>query len=160
MAGKTGTAQANYGVNGGSDKHYISSFVGFFPIEKPKYSCIVVVHKPSTATGAYYGADVAGPVFKRIAQKIFTDVPSTNEIQNIDKTNNKQDISFKNFYDVAQKTTTKVPNVKGMPAMDAVALLGNLKLKVKIVGFGKVKKQSIAAGENIVKNSTIILELS
>ena len=160
MAGKTGTAQANYARNGGNDKHYISSFVGFFPIEKPKYSCIVVVHKPNTATGAYYGADVAGPVFKRIAQKIFTDVPSTNTIKNIDKPSEKQELSYKHFYDVAQKTTTKVPNVKGMPAMDAVALLGNLKLKVKIVGFGKVKKQSIAAGENIVKNSTIILELS
>jgi cell division protein FtsI (penicillin-binding protein 3) len=45
--------------------------VGYFPAEEPKYSCIVVVHKPSTALN-YYGA-VAGPVFKRIAQKIFTD---------------------------------------------------------------------------------------
>ena len=160
MAGKTGTAQANYARNGGSDKHYISSFVGFFPIEKPKYSCIVVVHKPSTSTGAYYGADVAGPVFKRIAQKIFTDVPSTNEIKNIDKSIVKQENSFNKFYDVAQKTNYKIPNLKGMPGMDAVALLGNLKLKVKVVGTGKVKKQSIAAGQNIVENSTIILELS
>lgn len=46
MAGKTGTAQGNYGVNGGADKHYISSFAGFFPVDKPKYSCIVVVYKP------------------------------------------------------------------------------------------------------------------
>ena len=160
MAGKTGTAQANYARNGGNDKHYISSFVGFFPTEKPKYSCIVVVHKPSTSTGEYYGADVAGPVFKRIAQKIFTDVPSTNEIKNIDKPIAKQENSFNKFYDVAQKTNDKIPNLKGMPGMDAVALLGNLKLKVKVVGTGKVKKQSIAAGENIVKNSTIILELS
>ena len=160
MAGKTGTAQANYARNGGNDKHYISSFVGFFPIEKPKYSCIVVVHKPSTSTGAYYGADVAGPVFKRIAQKIFTDVPSTNEIKNIDKSIVKQENSFNKFYDVAQKTNYKIPNLKGMPGMDAVALLGNLKLKVKVVGTGKVKKQSIAAGQNIVENSTIILELS
>ena len=71
MAGKTGTAQANYGTNGGNDKHYISSFVGYFPAENPKYSCIVVVHKPNTSMNNYYGADVAGPVFKRIAQKDF-----------------------------------------------------------------------------------------
>jgi cell division protein FtsI (penicillin-binding protein 3) len=38
------------------------------------------VHKPSTVNNNYW-ADVAGPVFKRIAQKIFTDVPSTNEIK-------------------------------------------------------------------------------
>ena len=160
MAGKTGTAQANYAQNGGSDKHYISSFVGFFPADNPKYSCIVVVHKPNTATNSYYGADVAGPVFKRIAQKIYTDAPSTNTIKNIDKAIAKQEDSFEHFYDVAQKTNNKIPNVVGMSGMDAVALLGNLKLKVKIIGVGKVKKQSIAAGENSIKNSTIILELS
>jgi cell division protein FtsI (penicillin-binding protein 3) len=85
MAGKTGTAQVNYSTNGGSDKYYASSFVGYFPAENPKYSCIVVIHKPSTVNNNYYGADVAGPVFKRIAQKIFTDAPSTNEIKDIIK---------------------------------------------------------------------------
>jgi len=55
MAGKTGTAQANYAKNGGSDKYYISSFVGFFPVENPKYSCIVVVHKPSTVGTTIWG---------------------------------------------------------------------------------------------------------
>jgi cell division protein FtsI (penicillin-binding protein 3) len=84
MAGKTGTAQANYAKNGGSEKHYISSFVGYFPADKPKYSCIVVVHEPDASRNNYYGADVAGPVFKRIAQKIFTDVPSTNAIKNLE----------------------------------------------------------------------------
>ena len=53
-----------------------------------------------------------------------------------------------------------IPNVKGMSGMDAVALLGNLKLKVKVVGIGKVKSQSILPGQNIVKNATIVLELS
>ena len=43
--------------------------------------------------------------------------------------------------------------------MDAVALLENLKLKVKIIGTGKVKKQSIPPGEALDKNKTIILEL-
>ena len=56
--------------------------------------------------------------------------------------------------------TIKVPNLKGMPGMDAVALLGNLGLKVKVKGIGKVKNQSVQAGEPIIKNSTIILELS
>jgi len=44
--------------------------------------------------------------------------------------------------------------------MDAVALLENLKLKVKVIGIGKVKKQSIPAGESLDKSKTIILELS
>ena len=66
IAGKTGTSQVGYGT----DKvDYISSFVGYFPAENPKYSCIVVINKPNKNKG-YYGSDVAAPVFKRIAEKI------------------------------------------------------------------------------------------
>jgi cell division protein FtsI (penicillin-binding protein 3) len=161
MAGKTGTAQANYRTNGGADKYYISSFVGYFPAENPKYSCIVVVHKPNTSKNNYYGADVAGPVFKRIAQKIFTDAPSTNEIKNINRKIQKQESDYDTYYAKSQKQQqSTVPNVKGMSGMDAVALFGNLGLKVKIIGVGKVKKQSIQAGETLDKNTTITLELS
>ena len=160
MAGKTGTAQANYGKNGGIDKHYISSFVGFFPAENPKYSCIVVVHKPNTSGNNYYGADVAGPVFKRIAQKIFTDTPSSNEIKNLNKKDTKQEIAFNDYYAKSQLDIKVIPNLKGMSGMDAIALLENLKMKVKVIGVGKVKKQSIQPGEALNKNQTIILELS
>ncbi len=160
MAGKTGTAAAGYGTNGGSDKYYISSFVGYFPAESPKYSCIVVVHKPNTSKNNYYGADVAGPVFKRIAQKIFTDAPSTNEIKDLDKKVAKQENKYGDYFVKAQSVKNTIPNLKGMPGMDAVALLGNLGLKVKVKGIGKVRNQSVQAGEPIIKNSTIILELS
>jgi cell division protein FtsI (penicillin-binding protein 3) len=161
MAGKTGTAQVNYAKNGGSEKYYASSFVGYFPAENPKYSCIVVVHKPNTSNNNYYGADVAGPVFKRIAQKIFTDAPSTNEIKNIDRKIPKQEKEYEAFYTKSEKLNKSIiPNVKGMSGMDAVALFENLGLKVKIIGIGKVKKQSIQAGETLDKNTTITLELS
>lgn len=161
MAGKTGTAQVNYAKNGGSEKYYASSFVGYFPAKNPRYSCIVVVHKPSTANNDYYGAGVAGPVFKRIAQKIFTDAPSTNEIKNIDRKILKQENDYDSYFAKSQKQQSSiVPNVKGMSGMDAVALFENLGVKVKIIGVGKVKTQSIQAGEGLDKNTTIILELS
>jgi len=69
IAGKTGTAQiANQ--NAGYDKrNYNASFVGYFPADDPKYSCIVVVSKPST--GRYYASSVAVPVFKEIADKVY-----------------------------------------------------------------------------------------
>jgi cell division protein FtsI (penicillin-binding protein 3) len=160
MAGKTGTAQANYAKNGGVEKHYISSFVGYFPAEAPKYSCIVVVHEPNTSNNNYYGADVAGPVFKRIAQKIFTDVPSTNEIKNLNKKNTKQEENYTAYYTKAQKKQSFIPNVRGMSGMDAIALLGNLGLNIKVKGTGKVKSQSIQPGQPFNKKTTIILELS
>ena len=67
IAGKTGTAVL--GKNEEGEKIYQASFAGFFPAENPKYSCIVVINKPK---GAYYGAGVAGPVFARIAQNLYS----------------------------------------------------------------------------------------
>ena len=160
FAGKTGTAQANYSSNNGADKHYISSFVGYFPAENPKYSCIVVVHKPDTSTNQYYGADVAGPVFTRIAQKIFTDSPTKNEVKNLNQKNSNQEKNYSEYYTKNQDKKNVIPNLKGMSGMDAVALLGNLKVKVKVIGVGKVKKQSINPGEAIKSDTIITLELS
>ena len=156
MSGKTGTAQVNYGK---PDMYYASSFVGYFPAVQPKYSCIVVIHKPDKTVG-YYGADVSGPVFKRIAQKIFTDSPATNHVKNIDAKVVSQEKKYANYYQEVVKEGQIVPNVKGMEAMDAVALLENLGLKVKVVGIGRVKKQSITSGQKFNKNQTIIIELS
>ncbi|QOG02410.1 penicillin-binding protein [Flavobacterium sp. MDT1-60] len=160
MAGKTGTAMVNYSKAGREGMYYASSFVGYFPADHPKYSCIVVVHKPNTSKNNYYGADVAGPVFKRIAQKIFTDAPSTNKIKQLDSKIPKQEISYDKFDKESNKKTNQIPNLKGMPGMDAIALLENLGLKVKVNGVGKVKKQSLQAGQNISKNTIIVLELS
>ncbi|CAM4001827.1 penicillin-binding protein [Flavobacterium antarcticum] len=161
MAGKTGTAQVNYGKGKGveSGMYYASSFAGYFPADQPKYSCIIIIHRPSKSKGIY-GADVAGPVFKRIAQKIFTDSPTTNEVKNLKKKDVKQEASYDSYYTSMQKKQDVVPNVKGMTGMDAVALLGNMGLRVKIIGVGKVKNQSLLPGNKIDKNALITLELS
>lgn len=156
MAGKTGTAQVDYSK---AEMSYASSFVGYFPADQPKYSCIVVVHNPDKSKG-YYGADVAGPVFKRIAQKIFTDVPNTNKFTNIKLKSKKQEVLYSEFEKKSQGNTNKVPNVKGMAGMDAVSLLENLGFKVKFIGVGKVIKQSINPGETFKKNQIITIELS
>ncbi len=73
IAGKTGTAQIANKESGYSDKSKISyqaSFAGYFPADNPKYSCIVVVNAPSR--NVYYGNLVAGPVFKEIADKVYS----------------------------------------------------------------------------------------
>ena len=158
MAGKTGTAQVDY--NKGEGKlYYSSSFVGYFPAKNPKYSCIVVVHKPNVESG-YFGADVAGPVFKRIAQKIYTDSPPTNHIKDINQNIVTLDKSYNVYNSVVNKETKTIPNVSGMDGMDAIALLENLGIKVNVRGIGKVKSQSVKPGEKMVKNQLITLELS
>lgn len=72
IAGKTGTARValnNKGYGEGSNVRYKGSFVGFFPADDPKYSCIVVINNPSK--GKYYGASIAAPVFKEIADRLY-----------------------------------------------------------------------------------------
>ena len=160
MAGKTGTARTEYWKPDWSkDPQFISSFAGFFPAENPKYSCIVIIHKPSTKKG-YYGADVSGPVFKRIAQKIFTESSIIEEVENLNQPDSKLVSDFDRYYAQLQKAPKTIPNVKGMAGMDAVSLLENLGLKVQIVGNGSVLNQSVKPGEAVKKGEKIILKLS
>ncbi|MEW4923708.1 penicillin-binding protein [Algibacter sp. 2305UL17-15] len=161
MAGKTGTARTDYQnyEEWRKDRKYVSSFAGYFPTENPKYSCIVVIHKPSTKVG-YYGADVSGPVFKSIAQKIFTDTPLIDEVESLEVQNAAVTEQFESYYNIAQTYKTIMPNVIGLPAMDAVALLENMGLEVGIKGSGVVKKQSVPKGQKIKKNQKVVLEIS
>jgi cell division protein FtsI (penicillin-binding protein 3) len=69
-AGKTGTALVANGSHGYADKIYQATFVGYFPANDPVYSCIVVIkNKPHAAK--YYGASVAAPVFRQVADRLY-----------------------------------------------------------------------------------------
>lgn len=150
MAGKTGTAQKDYDKGEGALK-YVSSFVGYFPAEHPKYSCIVVIHHPDKDKG-YYGADVSGPVFKAIAQKIYSNAITEDEV----------DLEVEALAStplIDTKAIKTMPNLKGWVGMDAVYYLENAGLEVKVVGNGKVKRQSVRAGNTIRKGQKITIEL-
>ncbi len=67
IAGKTGTAQKI--INGSYQEIYYTSFAGYFPADRPKYSMVVVIDSPKGV--AVFGGDVSAPVFKEIADKIF-----------------------------------------------------------------------------------------
>ena len=141
MAGKTGTCQVDYTSE---EVQYISSFVGYYPVENPKYSCIVVIHRPNKSIG-YYGSTVAAPVFKTIAKKIFNDIPK------------KIEISYSAFTDLENNT---VPNVKGLNQKEAIKKLKNKGMTVKVKGKGIVKSQSIKPGSKIKNQQKIIIESS
>ncbi len=67
FAGKTGTTRLEYWKES-ERKKYNASFAGYFPAENPKYSMIVVVYDPEGRD--YYGARVAGPVFKNVMKRL------------------------------------------------------------------------------------------
>ena len=118
-----------------------------------------MIHEPDKSIG-YYGADVSGPVFKKIAQKIYTDAPVIDQVDDINKKSEKVEAHYENYYAVAQKYKTIMPNLKGMSAMDAIAILENMGLKVQTKGRGTVSKQSVKSGQKVKPQSVIMLVLS
>ena len=155
----------------------------------------------SPSNGTYYGALVAGPVFKEVAEKVYSNsldfqteinkgkMPLLSKAPEMIK-GRKQDldyvladlnIPFKNtttesnwiansktdsteitLQGVDLETQLKkgmVPNLQGLSAKDALYLLENNGLNVKLQGFGEVKKQSLEAGTKFFKGSQIVLTL-
>lgn len=193
IAGKTSTAKIK-GKKGTYGKVYQSSFAGYFPADNPLYTCIVVVNAPKQY--GYYGATVAGPVFKEIAEKVYSrkilaehdlDTKSYDEHHPYVKWGNVSDVQeLCSEYEIdCQMSTNKewvkvreeegkvyiqdreivedfVPNVIDLGLKDAVYLLENSGLKVKITGkgIGKVRKQSVRPGAKIRTGLIIEIEVS
>jgi len=86
IAGKTGTAQvpegkSGYRSNDNEVRSHYGSFVGYFPADKPIYSCIVILKTQSKSN--YYGNIAAAPVFKKISDKLYvTSKKWKNKIEN------------------------------------------------------------------------------
>ena len=99
VAGKTGTALVANGNRGYADKIYQTSFAGYFPANNPQYTIVVVIkNKPEAVL--HYGATVAGPVFKEIADRLYTTyVKQANYITKADK---KVDSSAYNYVGATQ----------------------------------------------------------
>ncbi|MFV0247848.1 MAG: penicillin-binding protein [Tenacibaculum sp.] len=169
MAGKTGTAKkwipkhkdkSGKTVAGYySDKKYISSFVGYFPADKPMYSCIVVINEPKKIKG-YYGSQVAAPVFKEIAQKLYPKKPVDFQHVTDSISYDEIDKDYIKYYIKLKKYKSIMPRVIGMSAMDAIALLENMGLKVNITGMGKVVEQSVENGIKVSRGTRVYLKLS
>jgi cell division protein FtsI (penicillin-binding protein 3) len=70
VAGKTGTAHVSDGKIKYGDGIYQATFVGYFPADKPQYTCIVVIRtRPHAAS--HFGGTLAAPVFREIATKLY-----------------------------------------------------------------------------------------
>jgi cell division protein FtsI (penicillin-binding protein 3) len=128
FAGKTGTAQINYRRTSATNNKvggYRASFVGYFPAENPKYSCVVVIHRPRR--NGFYGADVAGPVFREIADNAMATTPDATEPIN-GKPFAKLEGNMLPGFDVGNKEDLKTVmnyldfNYFGQPSTDMAAI--------------------------------------
>lgn len=173
IAGKTGTA---YDVTGGkySGKKRLA-FCGFFPYNKPKYSCIVLMLGADRGAGAS-----SGMVMKKIARKMYAagllgaapgyaegnkdakPYPTLFASMNGYTMNNiKRGLHIEDPHSFARPKPVKqgVPNVIGLSAREAIRVLEDAGLNVNLTGSGMVTGQSLPAGSNYARGQRISLRL-
>ncbi len=193
VSGKTGTAQISQGKAGyksGGTKHLVS-FCGYFPSEKPMYSCYVAIQAPKASPS---GGIQAGSVFSKIAERVYAKhlffdlaqakdstsimIPDTKNgnlketayiLDELDIKYNKpgNNIEWCKASDESDNVLLSelnineklIPNVRGMGAKDAVFLLEERGLRVRLSGMGKVVSQNIPPGSTARKGQTITLTL-
>lgn len=184
IAGKTGTTQ---GISDKSIKN--SSFVGFFPADNPRYTCLVLVERTSIA-----GRYAAAPVFRKIADCVVAFDKDLGSIRFADSARTERPVATKSLRsqtemahrllgmpfavnDSTEPTpwivfdpdaggyknytvpTGVVPDCHGMTARDAFWLLHNAGLKTRVKGQGKVVSQSPKPRTPVGKGATVIIEL-
>ena len=199
VAGKTGTAQISKGRGGYKSgvMHYLVSFVGYFPADAPRYSCIVCLQNAGLPAS---GGTMSGWVFHNISEGVMAhnlNMDISNARDSLQERrpkamsgdlkaasmvlghlgfdtqrqwgDNNSDQSFWGSvalggtqYILKQKERESdniVPNVRGMGARDAIYQMERRGIKTKIVGRGKVKGQSLAPGEKVVRGSVCTLTM-
>lgn len=175
VAGKTGTAQvsdAEFNYHSGVRCHWLS-FCGYFPADKPRYSCIVCV---KTTNGPASGGLVSGTVFHNIAEgvmakdvrmvasnardehSVFTPDVKNGNVKDAEYVLQHLSIRDGKVADVKAEVGI-MPNVLGMGARDAVYMLEKMGLKVRVSGTGDVKSQSIPAGTTLREGMACLLHM-
>lgn len=176
IAGKTGTcfANANGQYNSGIRR---LAFCGFFPYNKPKYTCMVLIYRANRGA-----ALTSGTVLKNVALKMYargmldneSDYKATNEVvphstghlfaslnnNTINELKNKLGITnVKRYRTPESYPKGKAPSAIGLGLKDAIAQMENAGLNVAFTGYGYVVSQSIAPGTKIRAGQKVMLTL-
>ena len=138
VGGKTGTAQ-KYKETGGIDQgKYISSFIGTYPADNPRYILFIMVDEPSA--GAYYGSIVAAPYGKIIFSKLFEYLGEKKQDENV----------------VVEYVV--MPDLVGLSLTEAAVELKKLGLEYELDGTGEyIIRQLPPEGTELPKETTIVL---
>jgi cell division protein FtsI/penicillin-binding protein 2 len=146
IAGKTGTAHKplTHGL-GYAASDYNSSFIGFFPADRPRYVVFVLLENPRTT---YWGGMVAAPTFRRITQRLLNLMPHDEDRL---PGNSETTVTFEK---------TIVPDLTNRPRDVAEEILDHVDLEVEWEGDGDfVLNQTPAAGSVVSGGSKLTLNL-
>ncbi len=175
VAGKTGTAQIAQGSKGyGAKNSHQTSFCGYFPADKPKYSMIVVISDPTK--GSHFAAEVSGPVFREVADRVYSrdlrinQKPQTYLVGNTNppkvKTGNSK--ALKQVYNLlgvkplyADATNNTVDTSNGVTYSDQQVKSGNVPtvtgmgLSDALYLLGNAGYRVTVRGSGVVKNQSV-----
>jgi cell division protein FtsI (penicillin-binding protein 3) len=174
VAGKTATAQKVDPKTGKySEDKYVASFVGFVPADRPRLVIAVVLDEPMIGR---YGGDLAGPVFRRVAEaslRYLGVMPNAQaaKIKNVGKEEDPAEATLNALKPKETPaappspppvgpplpSTVKVPELAGLPAKEAVRMIGASGLVPEIEGTGKLVRQNPSAGSQVPKGSSVRL---
>jgi cell division protein FtsI (penicillin-binding protein 3) len=177
-AGKTGTAEKIDPATGRYSK-YVASFAGFAPVTDPRLSIVVVVDEPK---GQYYGAEVAAPAFKRIAEQVlrlksvppdvpqyaphYTAAPSRKKDKSAPQTEAKS-TGFKVLEASLNESSGAfvpggivVPDFRGKSLREAQAETDRLGLAPASTGMGRIISQNPPPGAQVKPGARIRFHLS
>jgi cell division protein FtsI (penicillin-binding protein 3) len=176
VAGKTSTAQKVDPATGkySTDK-FTAVFAGFVPVDHPRLVVAVVLDEPMIG---HYGGDLAGPVFRRVAEASLrylgvTPSPGTAKLANLRREQDPADATRAAMKPAAAATpatnpsatssntgppakgSARIPDATGLPAHDVVAALSKAGFVPQIEGWGRVVRQNPAAGTAAPRGSAV-----
>ena len=160
VAGKTGTAQkVRSDGKGYLPNEYISSFVGFIPVNKPKYVIYIAVDSPRKK---YYGSQVAAPVFSRVASYAVLKAGLAPVLLSPDdiitkKKNKKTKLPNKIVVEWQDKDFNKegVPPLLGLPLREAYRQIAGTDIKLNVRGSGVIAQMTPQPGQPLPQNKTV-----
>jgi cell division protein FtsI (penicillin-binding protein 3) len=181
VAGKTGTAQKIDPATGKyTDAHYVASFIGFVPVEKPRLAMAVVLDEPMGGTHA--GGWIAAPVFRRVGEMALRYLGVTPrgsvpvKLSALSDKAKEGDLAESTYQVLgearAAETPTvgvvtpsapmrpgeaRVPDFSGWPTREAVKTAVGLGLTPSVEGTGRLSRQDPPAGTVLPKGSTVKL---
>lgn len=164
VAGKTGTARilldendsktaaGRYSDEWGRKKNQ-ATFVGFFPVEAPQYSIIVVVYSILDSE-SFYGGTLPALAARQIVDGIWSMEPTWRESLSA-----MADVPEMPEGESVKAGSETVPDLKGMGLKDALYMVENIGMKLSYTGVGHVASQTPKAGSAIKEGDTISIVL-
>ncbi len=173
VAGKTATAQKVDPETGKySEDKYTASFVGFLPADHPRLVIAVVLDEPMIGR---YGGDLAGPVFRRVAEASLRALGVMPEgggkLAKVSRADDPADITLAVLKPKPEPaaappqapmgpplpSNVRVPDITGMAARDAVRAVTGAGLVPEIEGSGKLTRQEPPPGTQVPKGTSVHL---